>query len=51
MTDYEEVHLIDLRSFYMPLEEYIIQEDISDVLVLYNFINFTHDKQLFLLNK
>lgn len=51
MTDYEEVHLIDLRSFYMLLDDYIVQEDISDVLVLYNFINFTQDKQLFLLNK
>lgn len=50
-TDYEEVHLIDLRSFYMPLEEYIVEEGITELLVLYNFINFTSDKQLFLLNK
>ena len=51
MTDYEEVHLIDLRSFFMSIDDYIEQEEITDVLVLYNFINFTQDKQLFLLNK
>lgn len=50
-TDYNEVHLIDLRSFYMPIDQYIQEEQITDILVLYNFINFTQDKQLFLLNR
>lgn len=50
-ADYEEVHLIDLRNTLMPINQYIEDQGITDVLVLYNFINFTQDKHLFILNK
>lgn len=48
VADYEEVHLIDLRSFNMELSQYIDMMQIDEVLVLYNFKNFTEDKNLYL---
>lgn len=50
-ADYKEVHLIDLRNTYMSIDQYIEEQQITDVLVLYNFINFTQDNHLYLLNK
>ena len=49
VADYEEVHLIDLRSFNMPVSQYIDMMQIDEVLVLYNFKNFTEDNHLYFL--
>ncbi len=49
VADYSEVHLIDLRSFNMPVSQYMDMMQIDEVLVLYNFKNFTEDNHLYLL--
>lgn len=41
--NYEEVHVIDLRSFMPSVNSYIRENNFDDVLVLYNLINFTKD--------
>ena len=46
---YEEVHLLDLRYYKMPLSAYVAQNGIDEVLVLYSAANFTTDNNLFLL--
>lgn len=40
---YEEVHMVDFRYFKMGISQYMEQEGITDVLVLYNVINFVED--------
>ena len=49
VADYSEVHLIDLRSFSMPVSQYIDMMQIDEVLLLYNYKNFTEDNHLYLL--
>lgn len=41
--NYEEIHVIDLRTFKEQVGQYVDENDIKDVLILYNFINFTRD--------
>ena len=41
--NFEEIHVIDLRTFKEKSYQYINNNDIKDVLILYNFINFTRD--------
>ena len=43
VDDYEETHLIDMRFFRGSVQEYIEQNGIAEVLVLYNIPNFTSD--------
>lgn len=45
--NYEEIHVIDLRSFHSKISEYISMEEFEDILILYNYINFTRDGNLF----
>lgn len=40
---YEEVYMVDFRYFRIGISEYMEQEGITDVLVLYNVINFVED--------
>ena len=40
---YEEVYMIDFRYFRMGVSQFMEQEGITDVLVLYNVINFVED--------
>ncbi|MCR5346098.1 MAG: hypothetical protein K6E46_08630 [Lachnospiraceae bacterium] len=42
--DYEEVHMIDLRFFTGDLQEYVDNNLITEVLVLYNIPNFAETK-------
>lgn len=51
VSDYEEVHLIDLRSFKMPIEDYMTTHAIEEVLILYNLKNFAETRDLYLLAK
>ena len=43
VDDYEETHLIDMRFFRGSVREYIEQNGITEVLVLYNIPNYTSD--------
>ncbi|MEG0073268.1 MAG: DHHW family protein [Clostridia bacterium] len=40
---YEEIHLIDPRYYKLPITEYIKQNEINDVVILYNINNFISD--------
>lgn len=40
---YEEVYMVDFRYFRMGISQFMEQEGITDVLVLYNVINFVED--------
>lgn len=44
VDDNEETHLIDPRFFSGSISEYIAENDISEVLVLYNIPNFCQDE-------
>ena len=48
-ADYAEVHMVDLRSFNMPVSQYVQMMGIDEVLVLYNYKNFTEDTHLYML--
>lgn len=43
---YEEIHMIDLRYFNMPVQQYMKEYDIKEVLLLYNFLSFTEDNSV-----
>ncbi len=43
VDDFAETHLIDMRFFRGSVQEYIEENDITEVLVLYNIPNFTSD--------
>ena len=44
---FSEIHLIDLRYYKLSLADYIQQNDIDQVLVLYSVPNFISDSNLF----
>ena len=43
IDDYAETHLIDLRFFRGSVTDYIEENGITQVLVLYNIPNFAQD--------
>ncbi len=43
INHYEETHMIDLRHFNMDITQYMEDEGITDVLVMYNTFNFVTD--------
>ena len=51
VNDFEEVHMIDLRAYRQSTLDYIEQNGITDVLILYNVKNFTEDSNIYQLNK
>ena len=44
-----EVHLFDPRNNLTSVKDYVAQNDIDTVLVLYSFANFVTDPNLFVL--
>ena len=50
-NDFEELYMIDLRYFKTSLDTFIEENEINDVLILYNLIGFTTDTNLYPLNK
>ena len=50
-ADFSEVHLFDPRYNKTPLTQYIAENDIDQVLVLYSVANFVTDSNLFVLSK
>lgn len=47
--NFEEIHLLDLRYYKAPLGQYLQQNRIDSVLVLYSVDNFASDGNLFVL--
>ena len=45
--DYQEIHLFDLRYNNMSLKQYVVNNNIDQVLVLYSVSNFSTDTNLF----
>ena len=48
---FSEIHLWDLRWNLNSVQEYIAENDIDNVVVLYSISNFLSDKNLFLLGR
>jgi hypothetical protein len=48
--DYDAVYMVDLRYYNQNMQEYISNNGITDVLVLYNVSNFITDKNFIRLN-
>lgn len=44
--NFEEIHVVDLRAFMPALSQYIKDEKFDNILVLYNFMNFSKDTNL-----
>ena len=42
-SNYEEIHVIDPRYYHMNLSDYVTENNITEVLVLYNFSNLMTD--------
>ena len=43
---YEEVHMIDLRYFKSDVKQYLMDNEIDEVIFLYNVKNFSEDKSI-----
>lgn len=48
--NFEEIHLMDLRYYKAPIGQYLQQNQIDSVLVLYSVDNFVTDGNLFVLS-
>lgn len=48
---YEEIHMIDLRYFRENLKFYMVENNLTDVLFVYNVANFAEDTNLFWLRQ
>ncbi len=44
VNHYEETYMIDFRYFNMGVEQFVEENKITDILVLYNTMNFVQDK-------
>ncbi|NCB52302.1 MAG: hypothetical protein EOM54_10525 [Clostridia bacterium] len=49
LDDFSEIHLIDLRYYRAGLNDYITNNDIDEVLVIYSVSDFCTDTNIFLL--
>lgn len=47
--DYKKIVLVDLRYYKMPISDLIKQEEIDEILILYNIENFATDTNLLFL--
>ncbi len=46
IKDYENIYILDLRYYKGNVKEYFIQNNITDIFILYNIINFSNDKNI-----
>ena len=44
--NFEEVHVIDLRSFNCKISDYINENNFDNIIILYNFINLATDNNI-----
>lgn len=49
LENFEEIHLIDLRFYKIPMSSYVLENDIDTVLISYAVTNFTEDTNLIFL--
>ncbi len=49
--NFSEIHLWDFRTNYTSLQDYIRENEIDNVVVLYSIPNFVSDRNLFLLGR
>lgn len=50
-ADYENIYMIDLRYFAGYIPTYMKENNISEIMVLYNISNFISDKNIFKIGK
>lgn len=50
-SNYEEIHVIDFRTFQDSFKEYLKNKDYNDILILYNFKNFCSESTFMRINK
>ena len=50
-ADYENIYMIDLRYFAGHVTTYMKENNISEIMVLYNISNFISDKNIFKIGK
>ena len=50
LKNYDEVYMVDLRSFPVGMQELCATEDFSDIIVLYSFSNICSDTNFYRLN-
>ena len=43
---FEEIHVVDLRSFSKSVNEYAKENKLYNVLIIYNFNNFIKDADI-----
>ena len=48
---FSEVHLFDVRYNLTPISQYVAQNDIDQVIVLYSFANFVQGQNIFALSR
>lgn len=51
IRDYESVHVIDPRYFNRNIDQYMEDQKVTEVLILYNVKSFSEDKNLYRLNQ
>ena len=51
IEDYDNLYMIDLRYYSGDMTSYIEENQITDVLVLYNVANFISDKNIYKLSR
>lgn len=44
--NYEEIHVIDLRTFNIKVSDYVKENDFEETLIIYNFINLSRDANI-----
>lgn len=44
--DFEEIHVVDLRSFMKNINQYIEENNFDEILVLYSLVNFSQDTNI-----
>ena len=50
VNDYDDIYMVDLRYYNGDMAEYLKENQITDVLVLYNISNFISDRNLYKLS-
>lgn len=51
VNHFEKTYMIDFRYFNMPVSQFIKENNITDILVLYNAVSFAKDKNTFSFTK
>lgn len=49
--EYANIYMIDLRYFKGNMKNYVGEQEITEVLMLYNISNFLSDKNIYILNR